>query len=328
MAPYSRITTLVADRAYLDGADLYELEQMRIRFVVIAKKDMVAYGTALCRTTESDIRYERIETVLHGQGRDQETESLLTQVQVAFDIRTWDSYRPPPVKGKRLLIADRPALNAVVVRIWQNKQLEHPRIYLTNQPIDNPWLIVDLYDDRSWIENGLFRNTKQFWTMTRWFPKKNAAGVLTHLTFVMLMTATATAFRLWSKAQAIDTIEHAPAPTRHFSFQMIQPPEPSGPVPVEPDSAPQASSTHLAASLSEEHSPLAFSHHLLNGIGPSRWRMDLQFLNRDKLIVFFGNIYGIFDIPVFLTLTGVPFHLPPAFGSREDILTQYRLLLE
>ena len=98
----------------------------------------------------------------------------------------------------------------MLVRLWRNQPpKDGPRIYLTNGPVDDPWAIVDLYDDRSWIENGLFRNSKQFFTLTRWFPKRTAAGVRSHLTFVMLMLATATAYRLWDKAQG----EPQPAPT-------------------------------------------------------------------------------------------------------------------
>jgi hypothetical protein len=86
--------------------------------------------------------------------------------------------------------------------MWRNHEQQNgPRIYLTNGPVDDPWAVIDLYDDRSWIENGLFRNSKQFFTLTRWFPKRSAAGVRSHLTFVMLMLSTATAYRLWDKAQ-------------------------------------------------------------------------------------------------------------------------------
>ena len=200
LVPYSRIVTLVADRAYIDGDGLYQLDQMNIRFVIIAKKNMAAYGTALCKAVEADTDYERTQTVLRGQGRDQAQETLLTRLQTVTGIRTWESYRPPAVEGQQLRFADRPALNAVLVRIWDNQVLDNPRILLTNQPVDNPWLIFDLYAGalwaRSWIENGLFRNSKQFWQLARWFPQRNEAGVQTHLTFVMLITAVATAFRL------------------------------------------------------------------------------------------------------------------------------------
>ena len=322
LAPYSRIVTLVADRAYIDGDGLYQLDQMQIRFVVIAKKNMAAYGTALCKAVEADTDYERTATVLRGQGRDQTTETLLTRLQMVTDIRTWESYRPPPVEGEQLRFADRPALNAVLVRIWDNQLLDNPRILLTNQPVDDPWLIFDLYDDRSWIENGLFRNSKQFWQLARWFPQRNAAGVQTHLTFVLLITAVATAFRLWTKANAPDA-DHQDLPQTHFVYQTVQ--RSTGL--SAPDPAPRPSATHLAAAHTAAAAPL-YAHQLLLGIGPSRWRQELQLLNRDKLIVFFGNTYGIFDLPVFLVLTGVPFHLPPGYATPAEILAHFDIQIE
>lgn len=312
LAPSSRIVTLVADRAYLDGADLYELDQLKIRFVVIAKTNMAVYGTALCKSVESDCAYERSQTVVHGQGRNQSHELLLTRIQVVSDIRTWENYRPPPVAGKHLPFSDRPALNAVIVRIWNNQVLAQPRIYLTNGTVEHPWQIVDLYDDRSWIENGLFRNTKQFWSLTRWFPKRNEAGVRTHLTFVLLMTATATAYRLWAKANSL---------TPSFPTRQTRSPE------SRPAADSTSSPTHLATTLAETQ-PTTYAHHFLAGQGPARWQQELKRLNRDKLIVFFGNRYGIFDLPVFLALTGVPFHLPPDFGSHDEILARYGIAQE
>jgi hypothetical protein len=320
LAPSSRIVTLVADKAYVDGADLYQLDQMHIRFVVIAKTNMAAYGTALCKAVETDTYYERSETVLRGQGCDQVTETLRTCLQTVTEIRTWESYRPPPVAGEQLRFANRPALHAVIVRIWQNQELDHPCIFLTNQAVDNPWLIVDLYDDRSWIENGLFRNSKQFWQLTRWFPQRNQAGVHTHLTFVMLIIAVATAFRLWKKANTQDDT-HLYLPTRTFTFQTRQL-STAHPLPLP---QPPAATTHLAV---PDPQPPLYAHHLLGGIGPSRWRQELARSHRDKLIVFFAHTYGIFDVPVFLTLTRVPFHLPPDYDSPQAILARFAIQLE
>lgn len=322
LAPYSRIVTLVADRAYLDGADLYELTQMKIRFVLIAKTNLAVYSTALCKSIESSLLYERNQTVMHGQGRNQSQETLLTRIQVVSDLRTWDAYRPAPEPGKQLRFVNRPALNAIIVRIWENKVLDNPRIYLTNGSVELPWTIVDLYDDRSWIENGLFRNTKQFWTLTRWFPKRNPAGVATHLTFVLLFTAVTTAYRLWCKSNATATLSATP-PTKLFAFYTRQSPD-AQPL---PDLAPPVATTHLSTPLPEAQ-PAPTSHHLLAGLGPSRWRQELVLLNRDKLIVFFGNLYAIFDIPVFLTLTRIPFQLPAHFGSPQEILARYGILNE
>jgi hypothetical protein len=271
---------------------------------------------------------------------------LLTYVETAADLRTWESYRPPTQPGKQLRHRRRPALNAVLVRMWRNhEQQDGPRIYLTNGPVDDPWTVIDLYDDRSWIENGLFRNSKQFFTLTRWFPKRSAAGVRSHLTFVMLMLATATAYRLWDKAQTgAQTTVTASATARKTVTHRIVNRQTGEILPDSRSLARQAG--HLAAPPlpPRRHKPPApgtsesgvpqpgalnppFSHHLLEGQGLQRWRHQLRQENRDKLIVFIADRYAIFDTHEFLVLTRVPVsRIPPQFGSRDDILRRYGCL--
>ncbi len=47
LAPHSRISRLVIDRAYVDGASLHALHELGITFVVIAKANMVVRDVAL-----------------------------------------------------------------------------------------------------------------------------------------------------------------------------------------------------------------------------------------------------------------------------------------
>lgn len=334
LEPYSRIRWLVVDRAYVDGPTLYELHQMGIIFVVIAKSNMAARTTALALSTEVPL-YERIETVRHGYGRDTWTEEWVTQVKPVTGIRTWTNYRPPKVAGERLKRDDRPALNAVVVTLWRNKtpSKDGARVYLTNGSVDNPWTIVDAYDDRSWIENGLFRNSKQFWRLTRWLPEKSEAGVRSHVTFVMLMVAVATAYRLWDKAQSGATHQMADHQISNTVYRVVA--TDTGELtqlPATVDPAP----THLASAVASQTIGQAgdettadrksdfLTHSLLHGQGTLRWRRQLQRQNRDKVIVFIGNQYGIFDTHEFLILSGVPLRkLPPHLGSRKDVLRRF-----
>jgi len=190
-----------------------------------------------------------------------------------------------------------------VLKEWRNELPDPqvgPWVILTNGFVDDPWASVNAYDDRSWIGNGLFRNAKQFWTLMRWFPKKTEAGVHVYLTFVMLMMATATAYRLWDKAQN----EGPPSAPVHLARPT--PPSATGdPVPEPP----------------------RFAHALLGGQGAQRWRQELRRQNWDKLIVVIEDAYGVFDTHEFMVLTRVPLRqLPPHLGSSADVLRRYGCL--
>ena len=304
LAPYSRITSLVVDRAYVDGPTLYQVHQQGLRWYLIAKSNMDARHTALALSAEGTAQ-ERITPVRHGHGRDAWVEELRTTIIPVQGIRTWSAYRPAAAAGERLTFAERPALNAIVIQLWQNTLPDPetgPWVILTNGTVDTPWTPVDAYDDRSWIENGLFRNSKQFWTLTRWFPEKTEAGVRAHLTFVMLMVATATAYRLWDKAHT------AGPPTTLAHLACPVPPVAAA------DPCPQ---------------PPPLSHSQLAGQGAQRWRQALRRQNRDKLIVFIGDTYGIFDTHEFAILTGVTLrHVPPHLGTPTDVLRRYGCLPE
>lgn len=222
------------------------------------------------------------------------------------------------------------------MRVWRNHDLQaEPRIYLTNRPVVDPWSIVDLYAGalwaRSWIENGLFRNSKQFWHLSHYFPKRTEAGGRSHLTFVLLMVATATAYRLWDRAHA--TAKPTTQPVRKtITHRLVN--RTTGEILPDAHTFP-ALADHLAApsflppdpTPSADHLATPFSHHLLEGQGVQPWRRQLQQENRDKLIVFIDDRFGIFDTHEFLVLTRVPLRtLPPHLGSPDDILRRYGCL--
>jgi hypothetical protein len=338
LEPYSRIRWLVVDRAYVDGPSLYALHEMGIKFVVIAKTNMKIYATA-CRLSQHTLIHERVETRCHGHGNQAWTEPLVSRVRAVTDLRDWAAYRPPKQPGQNLTWRNRPTLNAVVVQRWHNDlPAGGARVYLTNLSVTNPWLVVDAYDDRSWIENGLFRQSKQFWRLTRWFPQKSEAGVRSHLVFVMLMFAVTTAYRLWDK-HAPQATPPSPTPAQlPVVYRQIDPQ--TGEVTDLPTPLP-TSTTHLASHLplatdpEPESTPTAptpdkgtsLAYSLLDGQGTARWRRELAQQNRDKVIVFKDHRYGIFDTHELMVLLGIPVRdLPPHLGSRTDILRRYGCL--
>ncbi len=106
----------------------------------------------------------------------------------------------------------------------------------------------------------------------------------------------------------------------------------TGEVSSVPEPAP-APRTHLASRLVEPGPTTAtptgpiWGHEQLAGEGPLRWRRRLQRENRDLVIVFAGQHYGIFHAAELLVLAGVRVRdLPPHRGSRDDILRRYGCL--
>ena len=67
-----------------------------------------------------------------------------------------------------------------------------------------------------------------------------------------------------------------------------------------------------------------FSSALLGGEGTARWRQRLQEENRDKIIVFIGQAYGIFHLAEFAILTHLPLRrLPSTLGAPQAILQRF-----
>lgn len=70
--------------------------------------------------------------------------------------------------------------------------------------------------------------------------------------------------------------------------------------------------------------PLDYS--LLGGEDAQRWRRRLKQENRNKLIVFVGEHYGIFHSTEFAVLVGLRVkEMPPELGTRADILARFDL---
>ena len=65
---------------------------------------------------------------------------------------------------------------------------------------------------------------------------------------------------------------------------------------------------------------------LLGGVGTARWRLRLKEENRDKVIIFFKEAYGIFHLAELAILSGIRLHrLPAHLGSSQAILQRYGL---
>jgi hypothetical protein len=126
------------------------------------------------------------------------------------------------------------------------------------------------------------------------FPQKTEEAVIVHCVFTRTVMALCTAFRLW-QAQAPPEEAPSDVPAHHGRGQTAT-------------------------------APLEFT--LLGGEGTQRWRRRLHAENRDKVIVFVGEHYGIFHVAEFAVLAGLRIKsigILPELGSRTDILARYGL---
>jgi len=277
----AHIETVVIDRGYLDGEDLWRVHQKGLRFVIVGKANMTVVQDAqgLAKGERAVVR-ERV--VGHGHGKNATQQRLRTELVGLSALTSYDSYGEAEQTqyAHRRDYSGQP-INAVVVRRWENRVPKGGgTVYLTNGEVSDPFRIFDTYDWRSVIENGIFKEGKYPWHLLR-FPKRTAAALVVHAFFTLLVMGLCTAFRLWQAHVAT--------------------------------TAP--SSTEGVPSLSSA---------LLGGEGTARWRQRLREANRDTIIVFIGQAYGIFHLAEFAILTHLPLRrLPSPLGSPQAILQRF-----
>jgi hypothetical protein len=206
LAGHGRLHKVVFDRGFLDGVDLWWLEQHGILFVVPAKENMAVTIDAQAQAAagEGVTIGRRMHTVRHGQGRTAWTERLETEVVGITGLTTYDQYGTLE-HGRHHNRRDfEPNLiNAVVVRKWHNRD-DGPggkTVFLTNAAVAKPLQPFDDYDDRSLIENCCIKESKQQWSLKH-PPRKTARAVRVHVLFTLLMFALATAYRLRCEQEA------------------------------------------------------------------------------------------------------------------------------
>ena len=277
----AHIGTIVVDRGYLDGEDLWRVHQKGVIFVICSKRTMTvtqdAQGIA---KREQVIVRERV--VRRGHGKTAKEQRLRTELVGICALTSYDQYGD----GESTQHANRKdyvgqPINAVVVCKWENRVPKtEGTVYVTNGAVHDPFVVFDTYDWRSVIENGIFKEGKHPWHLLN-FPKRTEEAVVVHSHLTLLVMGLTTAFRLWQKQQAT-------APTAQ---------------------------TALLPSLSSA---------LLGGEGIARWRKRLEEENRDKIIVFIGQDYGIFHLAEFAIVTHLPLRrLPSSLGSPQAVLHRF-----
>src|SRR5216684_1249314 len=197
LGEHAHIDTIVIDRGYLDGDDLWQLHQRGILFVIVGKANMAVVQDAQ-GVAKGERAVVRERVVGHGHGKKATQERLRTEVVGIAALTSYDSYGEAEHTqyAQRRDYVGQP-INAVVVRRWENRVPKGGgTVYLTNGEVSDPFSIFDTYDWRSVIENGIFKEGKHPWQLLR-FPKRTEAAVVVHCFFTLLVMGLCTAFRLW-----------------------------------------------------------------------------------------------------------------------------------
>jgi len=274
VGPRSTIRSLVVDRGFLDGKVLFAIDRQGIEFVTPLKSNMTATADArqLALLADDSYRACRRVEVTHGYGKKKYVESVHTELIGVAGLLTCDWFNPEGSAASTTSKDYQPIpLNAVVVKTWDNTTppVDKQVVLVTNGDVQDPFIAFDRYDDRSLIENNLFRDTKQNWCLQH-PPKKSKQGVWVQVYVVMAMKALSTAFLMWQRQQA--RLHEAGEQT---SWNM--------------------------------------------------YRRKLKVCNRNKLIVFVGNHFGIFFSHEVFMLAGIPVHDAgkELNLSRADIYSHY-----
>jgi hypothetical protein len=93
----ARLAKVVFDKGFLDGTELWWLNQHGITFVVPAKANMAVTADARAQATagEEITVGRRAHTVHHGQGKTARTERLEPEVVGITGLTTYDQYGTP-----------------------------------------------------------------------------------------------------------------------------------------------------------------------------------------------------------------------------------------
>ena len=268
------IDSLVIDRGFLDGKVLYQIDQQGIEFVIPLKRSMDAAKDArqLALDHENFPPVHRDVKMVHGYGKNRFTEKVRTILIGVPDLLTCDWFNPEGSKANTSKKDYEPIpLNAVVVKTWNNKTppIEKQVVFVTNIDVEDPFVTFDRYDDRSLMENKLFREVKQNWHFEH-PPKKTKEGVYVQVYMIMALKALTTAFLKWQEEQL-----KLEALGKHSTWQM--------------------------------------------------YRRKLKVLNRNKLIVFVGCHFGIFQSHEVFMLANVPVHdiAKELDITREQVYAKY-----
>jgi hypothetical protein len=203
----TRRHTVVFDKGFLDGRDLWWLDQHARPCVVPAKAKMAVTAEARAQAAagEGTVVGRRVYTVRQGQGKTAWTERWETEVVGITRLTTYDQDgTPEDARHANRRDFQAHPIKAVVVRQWQGKDYGPGgnTVLLTHAPVAKPLQPFDDDDDGSLIDNCGIKAAKQPWDLGH-PPQKPERAVRVHVLFTLLLFARTTAYRLQCEREAV-----------------------------------------------------------------------------------------------------------------------------
>jgi len=201
---HARIVSIAMDRGFIDGQLLWWLTtEMAIIFYIPAKTNMNVNEDALS-LVGTGIVQTRKRTRTVGAGKNKKTVADHWEAAGIEGLTTAGFYGAlgsGSHENRNDFIPN--PINAVVVLhdpYLVNNPNSDTLVILTNGSVKEPLTTYDGYDERSEMENGLFREVKQAWFIER--PARNNKDAFrAHAYLTLMVMALTTAFRTWMDRQ-------------------------------------------------------------------------------------------------------------------------------
>lgn len=183
-----KIKTLLIDRGFIDGQDLWKIKnEYGVDFVIPAKTDMEITKDIRMLRDEKDKSIAR-------ESRDVEKEGRTSLIGVD-GFKSYIQYSKELIKeGDKNKNGD--PINAIMVYEYKGKLYEpgEEKVFLTSLSAKKPLKVLDEYDLRSLIENCCFRELKQGWNLLS-YPKKTRQAVECHVMLTLCIFSLCNAYR-------------------------------------------------------------------------------------------------------------------------------------
>ncbi len=197
------IVSVALDRRFMDGQFLWWLNSKGIIFYIPAKTNMNVYKEALSLVSMSIVQSrERRRTV--GAGNNKKAVVDHWEVVGIEELTTAGFYGElgsGSHENRNDFLLN--LIHAVAVLndpYVENNPNSDTLVILINGSVKKPLIAYDGYDERSEIENGLFREAKQAWFIER--PARNTTSAFrAHVYLTIIIMSLTTAFRTWMDQQ-------------------------------------------------------------------------------------------------------------------------------